>query len=822
MDKSGTLRYILLTKPCKMPARHLMHRTANVAPFFLCYIFITELVSAAQAASSGVTYDLSRDFSTNSNPAGLWSYGWKSTLGGPFSLLTISRPAGSDNGVQLWLWFKEPAPAAVYFNPSSSTATSDQGQGVFPPGTVWYYPGIEGNPDNFGVIRFTVPPGHTGNYQLDNAVQSYLDGPGAGDTDYHIVHNGVEIFGQFLAPRAATGFTNVLTLAGGDTLDFAIGRGADESVHGSGLKINATLTFLSTNPLPPSILAHPQSQTAYVGEDATFSVAVVGSPPLFYHWLYNGTARAGATESSLVLRNVQLPDAGYYSVIISNASGAVTSQVAELTVLVPPPAVILRGPYLQSATMSNIIVKWRTDRAVDSKVIFGETAEELSSDVTDAAPKTEHAVLLSNLRPGTRYYYAVGTGTNVLVGGADYYFRTLPPSPEPTRIWVLGDSGTAASRRDPFLVRDAYYQWTGNRYTDVWLMLGDNAYGVGTDAEYQVAVFEVYQDMLRQTALWSTIGNHETYAPDHQGNIAYTDIFSLPTDGRGGGVPSGTERYYSFNYGNIHFVCLDSELSDKQPGGTMLTWLEQDLSANTNEWVIAFWHTPPYTKGSHNSDDPFDSGGFLIQMRENVVPVLESHGVDLVLCGHSHSYERSYLMDGHYGFSQTIQPSMIKDSGSGRPDDTGAYLKFASGSPGRQGAVYVVAGSSGQTSGGFLNHPAMFISLNRLGSLIIDVDGQRLDAKFLRETGSIDDYFSIIKGLTPEPLRLATFRVSQGSLVVAFKSVAGGIYRIQKTPQLHNPQWTDVSEDIIATGATTRWSGPIPGGDRQFFRVVQR
>src|SRR5205823_9520894 len=131
--------------------------------------------------------------------------------------------------------------------------------------------------------------------------------------------------------------------------------------------------------------------------------------------------------------------------------------------------------------------------------------------------------------------------------------------------------------------------------------------------------------------------------------------------------------------------------SSRSPGGAMLTWLEQDLSANTNDWLIAFWHRPPYSFGTHNSDFEFN----MVEMRENAVPILEAHGVDLVLNGHSHNYERSYLMDGHYGSSTTLTPSMIKDSGNGQPDGTGPYVKNGLGPTPHQGAVYVVAGSSG-------------------------------------------------------------------------------------------------------------------------------
>jgi hypothetical protein len=284
-------------------------------------------------------------------------------------------------------------------------------------------------------------------------------------------------------------------------------------------------------------------------------------------------------------------------------------------------------------------------------------------------------------------------------------------------------------------------------------------------------------------------------------------------------VPSNSERYYSFDYGNIHFVCLDSEISSREPGSPQLTWLEADLTANRKDWLIVSWHSPPYSKGSHDSD--FSSN--LMKMRQNVVPIIERYGVDLVLCGHSHVYERSYLIDGHYGSSFSWVPTMAKDAGTGRANDTGAYLKPGTGPYAHQGAVYVVAGSAGWTWNSVgLNHPAMFMGVSKLGTLIIDVDGQRLDARFLRETGVIGDYFTIIKGTPAEPVRFATFNINGGTVRARWKSTAGRSYRVEKTLDLNNPEWLPDSGQIVATGATTTWSGPAaPGANESYYRVVQ-
>jgi hypothetical protein len=406
--------------------------------------------------------------------------------------------------------------------------------------------------------------------------------------------------------------------------------------------------------------------------------------------------------------------------------------------------VVTRGPYLQMGTPTSMMVRWRTNAATNSRVRYGTSPSDLNVIVDDATVTTEHQVALTGLTPSTTYYYSVGTSTETLAGDETHTFLTPPPisSDIPTRIWILGDSGAANS--DARDVRDAYYAYPGAANTNLWLMLGDNAYEDGTDAEYQAAVFDMYPTMLRRSVLWPTIGNHDTaHLTTVPPTLPYFAMFSLPTAGEAGGIPSGTEKYYSFDYANIHFVCLDSMTSDRSVTGPMLTWLENDLAATTQEWIIAFWHHPPYSKGSHDSDWEDE----LIEMRANALPILEDYGVDLVLSGHSHSYERSYLIDSHYGTSNTLISSMIKDGGSGRPAETGAYSKPTSGTAPHEGAVYAVAGSSSivQNDGTF-DHPAMFISLTEFGSMVLDVNGGQLDAKFLRENGVVADSFTIIKG----------------------------------------------------------------------------
>lgn len=414
---------------------------------------------------------------------------------------------------------------------------------------------------------------------------------------------------------------------------------------------------------------------------------------------------------------------------------------------------IIRGPYLQLDTPASIVIRWRTDQASDSRVVYGSSPTTLVNSVEDGALTTEHELLVSGLTADTTYFYAVGTSMHILSGeDSDHFFTTSPDTGDnrASRIWVLGDSGSADlyARR----VRDAYYQFAGSDPTDLWLMLGDNAYSYGTDQEYQAAVFDTYGEMLRKSVLWPSFGNHDAFSASAQFQTGvYFDIFTLPAQGEAGGTASGTEAYYSFDYANVHYVVLDSTETPLQNGQAMLQWLASDLQSTDQDWIIAFWHHAPYSKGSHDSD----SEGLLVWMRQNALPILEAGGVDLVLSGHSHSYERSFLLDSHYGLSTTLSPQNILDSGSGSLQAGTPYTKV---SGPHQGTVYLVLGSSGSIVPAPLNHPAMFTSQLVRGSVVLDIAGNELRAIFLNEYGAERDEFAIVKTdivlpptLTPTP-----------------------------------------------------------------------
>ena len=313
------------------------------------------------------------------------------------------------------------------------------------------------------------------------------------------------------------------------------------------------------------------------------------------------TALGGTDETTFVQTTLNasalVSGTNVLAVEIHQANGTSTDVSFDLALTASASVSVIRGPYLQVGTPTSIRVRWRTNAPVSSVVNYGTDPANLTGHVEDAALVTEHELALTGLTPDTLYYYTVGTYTGTLAGGSDYLFYTAPSSgpATPVRVWVTGDMGWGGA--NPAAVRDAYISFTGTRYTDVWLTLGDNEQHTGLDSDYQWVFFDMYPNLLRQVAVRTAIGNHDVNGSSNPPpDMPYYANFTLPSGGEAGGIASGTEDYYSYDFANIHFICLDSVTSSRGTTGPMLTWLVQDLAANDKQWVIAYWHYPPYTK----------------------------------------------------------------------------------------------------------------------------------------------------------------------------------------------------------------------------------
>jgi acid phosphatase type 7 len=466
--------------------------------------------------------------------------------------------------------------------------------------------------------------------------------------------------------------------------------------------------------------------------------------------------------------------------------------------------ILSRGAYLNVGGQTSIIIRWRTNTSVTSRVELGTEFGTYPIVVSNGTNKTEHELQVTNLQPDTKYYYRIGTNTMMGIADANTFFVTAPP-PNTTRILrfaVFGDCGRDDNNFQTGSLEEyqAYLASHSIEAADGMMLLGDNAYANGTDAQFTNQFFAVYgPTILKNHKLYPSPGNHDYDNGAQPGSrtLPYYQSFTMPANGEIGGVASGTEAFYSFDIGDIHFLSLDSYGTEAgntklyDTAGVQVTWIKNDLAATNKKWVIAFWHHPPYTKGGHNSDTESDLRG----IRENFIRILERNGVDMIMCGHSHDYERSYLLKGYYKVNPGDAPLTESNFSVGTHAVTGSNGKY-DGSPNscvyttrsgkyNHGTVYVLSGSSGADNA-IVNdfdgypHNALPNSIDDGGMFYFEVDNNRLDAKFIRRNGAIDDKFTIMKDVN----RTDTIDIIDGDPVTLTASWPG------------NYNWS--------TGATTR------------------
>ncbi len=421
--------------------------------------------------------------------------------------------------------------------------------------------------------------------------------------------------------------------------------------------------------------------------------------------------------------------------------------------------IITRGPYLQQVTSSSIIVRWRTDLPTDSKINFGQSLNSKSNSAKDTENTTEHILKLDGLKPDSQYFYEIIIN-NVVFGNSNQYFLTAPnsDSKKPIHIWAGGDFADLSNevyKTNQTQVRDSYLNYSKNFETNLWLWLGDVGYGGNRDVQLQTSIFDFYgEKILPKIPFSAVLGNHEfDEDPINQQktrDVHLLKITSPPTNAEGGGIASNTKAYYSYNYGNTHFIALDSYGMDNglyriyDTNSAQYQWLIKDLEANKSMWTIVFFHHPPYTKRAHDSDTETE----LRLLRETLVPVFDKYKVDLVLNGHSHIYERSYLIQGHYGGSDTFNANtQIVNKASGK------YLKNELPIINKtNGTMYVVSGTFGRLEPilairlGDAPHPTSYYSnLLTGGSLALKIEDNRLDCEWLCADGVVRDRFTLFK-----------------------------------------------------------------------------
>ncbi len=303
---------------------------------------------------------------------------------------------------------------------------------------------------------------------------------------------------------------------------------------------------------------------------------------------------------------------------------------------------------------TQMLITWQVSKPVESPVVEYGTTPQLGMRVSATRRTYPHETgviyhaRLTGLQPGTRYYYRVGSAQ----GGFSraYSFHTPRREPHDFVFTAFADHGTTA-----FSQRNTRNVLAHN--PTFHFIAGDLSYANGRQP-----IWDVYERQLEVLAArvptMVCLGNHENERVGDQriGYIATMTRFPMPNDGK---------YYYHFAIGNAFFVAFNSNEPDD---AEQRRWLERTLQDaqrhRTYRWRIAFMHHPPYSSTARRGNNT--------RIIQTFVPLLERYGVDLVIMGHNHNYERFYPMRG------------------GR-----AVVRSGNRYPQGKGVVYVICGGGG-------------------------------------------------------------------------------------------------------------------------------
>ncbi len=301
-----------------------------------------------------------------------------------------------------------------------------------------------------------------------------------------------------------------------------------------------------------------------------------------------------------------------------------------------------RAPYIQNPTQTSMEIAWRTLEPSVGRVLYGVEKGVLDNEAAETGVVQKHHVLLDGLQVNTRYFYEVYSGSARTA--AEENFRTAPRHDQKRfSFLVLGDSGVDTPTQ--WRVGAQMRHSMNDREADFVVHVGDVHQGAGD--YYDDIYFKPYREIIKNVNVFTSLGNHDVIT-DNGG--VYLDDFYLPRNNA-----DSTERYYSFRWANAYFIALDTN-GNFAPGSPQHDFLLEALTDSlrkTATWTFVYAHHPPYTEYWTNYYG--DS-----RVQNHLVPIYEEYDVDMVMNGHTHSYERGEKEHVHY---------LVSGGGGGALDD---------------------------------------------------------------------------------------------------------------------------------------------------------
>jgi hypothetical protein len=402
-----------------------------------------------------------------------------------------------------------------------------------------------------------------------------------------------------------------------------------------------------------------------------------------------------------------------------------------------PGGELVAGPLVNMALQTSAIVTWTGRGGADVRCeIAGAPEAKVSLSARDIGrPEQVHMARVEGLKPGTAYTYTVTCGS----AKAEGTFRTLPEkgSRSPLKIVTYGDPQTnpprhaqvagAVQKELPFncLVICGDFCDDGND----WPMM-------------RRQFFDPAGDLIRKTSLFPVRGNHENTG------LIFRDLF----------IPAGQTPWYSFDAGNVHWVVLEQYAAGqkgplpKDERKQMAAWLEQDLAASKADWKIVSYHEPTFNVGGHGSN----------WGRADILPILLKGGVDFILSGHSHVYERCHPIG---------EPN-------GKP-----LIQITSGGGG--GTLYPAAPS-----------PILAASASAHHYLVWQFDGEKLELTAKKTTGEVIDQLRIAKTAGRLPREIMDEAMTPTDAAALMK-----VFKVQWVEFASLPSAGTPAEAIVPAGA---------------------
>jgi len=356
--------------------------------------------------------------------------------------------------------------------------------------------------------------------------------------------------------------------------------------------------------------------------------------------------------------NPELIDLNPYKLLLEPGENILTVQAHNSTVIsswfafhAELLANIVRGPFISATTSTGTKIAWSTLHPTTSVIEYGPTAA-LGQRIESEILTTNHVLRLIDLKPNTNYHYRVGgVAEGIPRFSKTTSFKTLKPS-GPVRLMLLGDSGSGNLLQHKFakVIRD--------NQPDAILHAGDIVYNFksGPPGYYpDFRHFSVYKELMKSVPFFTAIGNHELY----YGDAAYLNAFHLPTNNLptlGLKPPnldypfSGTEHFYSFDVGDAHISVLYNPWyahHNFSKDTNQLHWLTNDLATTSKPWKLLLSHFPVASSASHGWSD-YDGNALpdTVDFGNTIYQIVSKYKVDLMLAGHSHTFEKFNPING--------------------------------------------------------------------------------------------------------------------------------------------------------------------------------